>query len=85
MKAIVETVKIKPDYRNNGKYQFITGYTGGGNPMCVHLSFEEVAELLQKKHGNGTLIDEGTYLVWEQPAETGLPKLIEDSLMSSSL
>lgn len=54
----------RPDYRNNGQYQFIKGYTGGGNPMCVHLTKEQIIERLTKDHGPGRLEDDGVDLWW---------------------
>jgi hypothetical protein len=56
----------RPDHRNNGKYQFVTGYTGGGAEMCVHLGLEEIAERCRAKLGPGTLIDDGIDLWWDQ-------------------
>ena len=39
-------IVITPDYRNNDKFQFVTGYTGGfAAEMCVHLTWEEKREL----------------------------------------
>jgi len=60
-----ELTRITPDYRNNGKYQFVTGYTGGFTAeMCVHLDFDEVKERLQAKYGKDTvLVDDGTDLI----------------------
>lgn len=55
----------KPDYRNNGKYQFVTGYTGGGAEACVHLSAEEIAERMTAQAGSGKLLDDGVNLWWE--------------------
>jgi hypothetical protein len=56
---------ITPDYRNNGKFQFVTGYTGGfAAEMCVHLTWEEIEERLKEKHGPGVLTDDGTDLIW---------------------
>lgn len=81
----IETVRITPDYRNLGKYQFITGYTGGGAEMCIHLIFDEVVTRLRANHGDGRLIDGGTDLIWMQPTEIGIPKLAEESLTCSSL
>ncbi len=58
-------IHITPDYRNNGKFQFVTGYTGGfAAPMCVHLTWEEIEERLTKNHGSGVLTDDGTDLIW---------------------
>jgi hypothetical protein len=57
--------QLRPDYRNNGKYQFITGYSGSGATICVHLSAEELSERLAVKHGEGKLIDDGDSLWWE--------------------
>ncbi len=56
----------RPGYRNDGKYQFVVGYTGGFcAEMCVHLSFEEVSKRAEEKIGKGTLIDDGVDLWWE--------------------
>ena len=54
----------KPDYHNHGKYQFVTGYTGWGNPECVHLSAEEISERLTEQYGPGKLEDDGEDLWW---------------------
>lgn len=62
----IEVVRVSPDYRNNGQFQFVTGYTGGfAAPMCVHLSFEEVEERLQRTSGEARsrLIDDGSDLI----------------------
>jgi hypothetical protein len=56
----------RPDHRNNGKYQFVTGYTGGGAEACVHLSPDEVAARCREQRGPGTLVDDGTDLWWDQ-------------------
>ena len=56
----------RPSYRENGQYQFIVWYTGGGNPECVHLSPEEISERLRAQVGPGTLVDDGLDLWWEQ-------------------
>lgn len=61
MKLSVE----KPSYRNNGKYQFVKGWTPGGAEMCAHLSFDEIAEQLKAQAGPGKLIDDGENLWWE--------------------
>jgi hypothetical protein len=55
----------RPDYRNNGKYQFVKSITGSGAEACVHLTAEEIAERTEKKHGPGKLVDDGTDLWWE--------------------
>lgn len=82
---MLETLRVTPDYRNNGKYQFATGYTGGGAEMCVHLGFEEVAERLTVRHGPGTLVDDGTDLIWMQPDKIATEKHEADSFNCSSL
>ena len=82
---MLETLRISPDYRNAGKFQFVTGYTGGGAEMCVHLTFEEVAKRLAKKHGDGELVDDGVDLIWMQPDDVATRKRMEDSLACSSL
>jgi len=55
----------KPEYRNNGQYQFVKEYTGGGNAACVHLTTEEIAQRLTAEKGPGELIDDGVNLWWE--------------------
>ena len=82
---MLETLRLTPDYRNNGKYQFVTGYTGGGAEMCAHLTFEEVTKQLANKYGDGELVDDGTDLIWMQPDEVATDKRMEDSLACSSL
>lgn len=62
----MKTLLVTPDYRNNGMYQFITGYTGWGNPECVHLSADEIAKRAEALHGPGKLVDDGEQLWWEQ-------------------
>jgi len=48
----------QPDYRNNGQFQFVTGYTGGGGAeMCVHLTCEEYEQRVRAKLGPGTLVE----------------------------
>ena len=61
-----ELTRITPDYRNNGKFQFVVGYTGGMNAgeKCVHLTWEEIEQRLTKNHGPGVLTDDGTDLIW---------------------
>lgn len=54
----------KPDYRNDGKYQFITGYTGGGAEECVHLTKEQISERASSILGDGRLEDDGSNLYW---------------------
>lgn len=55
----------KPDYRNNDKYQFITGYGGGMQTVsCVHLTKEEISKRCEKQVGPGQLIDDGENLWW---------------------
>lgn len=64
--AVVRHQVQRPDYRNDGKYQFIVAYGGGMQTVqCVHLSAAEVAERCAAKLGPGTLIDDGTDLWWE--------------------
>ena len=82
---MVETVRITPDYRNLCKFQFVTGWTGGGAEMCAHLTVSEVIERLEENHGKGELVDDGTDLIWMQHESIGIPKLQAESLMSSSL
>ena len=55
----------KPDYRLNGKYQFIKGWTGGGAAMCLHLTKEEIIERLTTILGPGELVDDGEDLWWK--------------------
>ena len=85
MASEVETMRFQPDYRLLGRYQFVTGYTGGGAEMCVHLTFVEIAARLRERHGDGRLVDDGTDLIWLQPADVGIPKLANESLTCSSL
>lgn len=66
----------KPDYRNNGQYQFVTGWTGGGAEECVHLSRGEIATRLTRDHGAGYLEDDSVDLWWCQ--EDGTRQLFED-------
>ncbi len=54
----------RPDHRNNGKYQFVKGWTGGGAEACVHLTSEEIAERCARMVGPGTLEDDGIDLWW---------------------
>jgi hypothetical protein len=62
----------QPDHRNNGQFQFVTGYTGGfGAEACVHLTLEEYKERIQAKLGPGTLIEEKGIFYWETP---GVPE-----------
>lgn len=46
----------QPDYRNNGKLQFVTGWTAGGAEMCVHLTLEEYEQDLRNQAGPGKLV-----------------------------
>jgi hypothetical protein len=61
-----DTVKLTPDFRNDGKYQFIIGRTGWGNPECVHLTFQEIEARLVDKYGPGTLTDDGERLIFRR-------------------
>jgi len=81
----LETLRITPDYRHAGKFQFVTGYTGGGAEMCKHLTFDEVAERLANKHGDGELVDDGVDLIWMQPDDVATSNRMGDSLACSSL
>lgn len=54
----------QPVARNNGKYQFCTGYTGGGAMMCEHLTKEEIEKRLEEQAGPGRLEDDGKDLWW---------------------
>jgi hypothetical protein len=58
----------RPEYRNNGEYQFVKGYTGGGAEMCVHLNRDQISSRCEQKLGPGTLVDDGVDLWWEQPS-----------------
>jgi hypothetical protein len=63
-----ETVRLpvqRPDYRNNGKYQFVMGYTAGGAEECVHLTRDEICGRLTTRAGPGVLVDDGVDLWWE--------------------
>jgi len=54
---VSKLVKVQqPDYRNNGKLQFVTGWTGGGAEMCIHLTFEEYEQDLRNQAGPGRLV-----------------------------
>lgn len=64
MKASRRPVE-QPSYRNNGEYQFVVGYTGGGAEECVHLSAVEITRRLTESAGPGKLIDDGVDLWWE--------------------
>lgn len=66
MKQIIRTFVDRPDYRNNGQYQFVKGYTGGGAQMCAHLTAEVISERCNNLVGPGTLVDDGENLWWEQ-------------------
>jgi len=46
----------QPDYRNNGKLQFVTGWTGGGAEMCIHLTFEEYEKDIASQAPPGRLV-----------------------------
>jgi hypothetical protein len=83
--AKIERWRFKPDYRNNGAFQFVTGYTGGGAEMCVHLRRDEIAEKLAKEYGPGELVDNGTYLSWLQDEDIAVPALADESMECSSL
>lgn len=48
-----EFMPQQPDYYNDGKLQFVTGYTGGGYPMCVHLTYNEYVKRIAEKVGAG--------------------------------
>lgn len=62
---MAQLLLAKPDYRNDGKYQFVVGYTGGGAEECIHLSKEEIEKRMTKKFGKGILVDDGENLFWE--------------------
>lgn len=55
----------QPDFRHNGKLQFIVGYTGGGANACVHLTRHQYASRLRKKAGNGKLVEIDGKFYWE--------------------
>ena len=57
-------IHIHPDYRNNDKFQFVTGYLSFGAEACVHLTWEEIEQRLTENHGPGVLTDDGTDLIW---------------------
>jgi hypothetical protein len=73
----IETVRLHPEYRNDGKYQFLVGWTAGGAEMYRHLTLEQLTTQLTAELGSGRLVDDGTYLIWMQPEETALPILAE--------
>ena len=81
----IERTRFRPDYRNNGMFQFITGYTGGGAVACAHLTRAEIVERLWEKHGPGELVDDGTDLIWMQAGEIATPALAAESLECSAL
>ena len=83
--STVERVRIRPDYRNNGMFQFVTGYTGGGAVACAHLSRDQIVGRLTIKHGPGELVDDGTDLIWMQAGEIATPALAAESLECSEL
>ena len=63
----MKEIKIRPDFRNDtdlGRYQFIVGISHFGAYECVHLTFDQIAERLRSQHGNGTLEDDGTWLIF---------------------
>jgi hypothetical protein len=66
---VVRHLVQRPDYRNDGKYQFVVSYTSWGNPECIHLTTEQIFERMEDKLGKGKLIDDGVNLWWEQDAE----------------
>lgn len=55
----------RPDYRNNGKYQFVRGYAGSGAEMCDHVSLMDIVYQMTERCGPGKLIDDGVDLWWE--------------------
>lgn len=56
-----------PDFRNNGKYQFVVGYGGGMQTVeCIHLEPSEISARLEAREGLGRLVDDGVNLWWEQ-------------------
>lgn len=54
----------RPVARNNGKYQFLRGYSGSGAMSCVHLTREEVVEACEKQFGPGEFEDDGVDIWW---------------------
>lgn len=59
----------QPDYRNkteHGDYQFVTGCTGGGAEMCVHLTHEAWEKHCASKCGPGKLIEEDGVFHYER-------------------
>ena len=70
LKGLMPKLVIQqPDYRNNGKLQFVTGYTGSGASMCIHLTREEYEARLAAKLGKGRLIEVSDEFYWELPAK----------------
>jgi hypothetical protein len=63
----------RPDYRNNGKYQFVNFITHSGAESCVHLTAEEISEQMTKKIGPGHLTDDGVDLWWHTDSKMPLP------------
>lgn len=55
----------QPDYRNHGKFQFITGTTGGGAEACQHMTRAEYAEACEKRVGPGRLVEIDGVFFWE--------------------
>ena len=55
----------RPDYRNNGRYQFVRSYTHSGAEACDHISPDEIRRQMTDKFGVGMLVDDGLDLWWE--------------------
>lgn len=71
----MKLIKVQqPDYRNDGRLQFVTGWTGGGAEMCVHLTRKEYADRIEARRGCGTLVEKDGVFYW-QPSEENLRKI----------
>lgn len=74
MKRKPKYLKVQqPDYRNNGMFQFVIGWTGGGAEMCVHLTFEEYEKNIGEKAPPGRL-------VFITKADSAKSELLDDAI-----
>lgn len=64
-----EIARYTPDYRNNGQYQFVTGFSGSGAEMCAHLTLEVIEQRLRERYElpDGVLVDDGKDLIFIRP------------------
>lgn len=67
--AVTKHLIERPDYRNDGKYQYVRGWTGGGAEVCDHLSAEDIGKQMEAKLGPGKFVDDGDDLWWDQTPE----------------